>query len=75
MSSSLAGVHGGGDDASPAGRGRSRHKEPLPEGQEEERPVAGVGPPRPPGQLTPAATSTSLWCILGTDLQQEHDRS
>lgn len=45
-----AGVHGGGDDASPAGRERRRHEEPLPEGQEEERPVVGVSPPRPAGQ-------------------------
>lgn len=46
-----AGVHGGGDDASPAAGERSRLQEPLPERQEEERPVAGVGSPRPPGQL------------------------
>lgn len=40
-----AGVHGGGDDASPAGREWRRHQEPVPEGQEEEGAVAGVGPP------------------------------
>lgn len=40
-----AGVHGGGDDASPAGREWRRHQEPVPKGQEEEGAVAGVGPP------------------------------
>lgn len=45
-----SGVHGGGDDAPPPGPERRRHQEPLPEGQEEEEPVVGVGPPRPPGQ-------------------------
>lgn len=40
-----AGFHGGGDDASPAGSEWNRRQEPLPEGQEEERPVAGVGSP------------------------------
>lgn len=40
-----AGVHGGGDDASPAGREWRRHQEPVLERQEEEGALAGVGPP------------------------------
>lgn len=45
-----AGVHRGGYDASPPGSERRRHQEPVPEGQEEEKPVASVSSPRPPGQ-------------------------
>lgn len=37
-----SGVHGGGNDALPAGSKRRRHQEPLPEGQEEEELVVGV---------------------------------
>lgn len=55
-----AGVHGGGDDASPAGSERRCLEEPLPEGQEEEGPVACVGPLRPPGQLASRSSAESL---------------
>lgn len=37
-----SGVHGGGNDALPAGGKRCHHQEPLPEGQKEEELVVGV---------------------------------
>lgn len=47
---SPAGVHGGGDDATPAGCERRCDQKPLSEGQEEEGTVAGLSSPRSPGE-------------------------
>lgn len=49
-----SGVHGGGNDALPAGSKRRRHQEPLPEGQEEEELVVGVSSSWPPGEQIPS---------------------